>query len=160
MEGWRLNILWKRSLRTGKSGSMWDCFSLSLQTVTNSLFDSGAKRRGAELSSSMDSIQQIYILRNVHISLVYIIYKQYTVSVTVMDMMEESETSNSKVFSVCLQLVWFTRTRSVGSTEVQWLRNYETVTFSLSGIVHNLGNPTTLSGCISVHSGNMWGPEL
>lgn len=96
----------------------------------------------------MDSIKQIYSLRNVYISLVYIIYKQYTVSVTVMDMMEESETLISTVFSVCLQLVGFTWTRSVGSTEVQCLHNYETVMFSVSGIVHKLANWATLSGFI------------
>lgn len=77
-----------------------------------------------------------------------------------MDMMEESETSISTVFSVCLQWVWFTWTRSVGSTEVQCLRNNETVTFSVSGIVHKLGNSTTLSGFISFHNGNTSGPEL
>lgn len=64
-----------------------------------------------------------------------------------MDMMEENETTISTVFSVCLQLVWFTWTRSVGSTKPQCFRNYATVTFS--GLAHKLDNSTTLSGFTS-----------
>lgn len=45
--------------------------------------------------------------------------------------MEESVTSNSTVLCVCVMLVWFTWTRSVGSTEVQCLGNYETDVFCI-----------------------------